>query len=487
MELFEMTAHELHDLLVRKEVSAKEITQAVLGRVAAVEDKVKSYITLTPEAALAQAGDIDKQIAAGETIAPLAGIPAAVKDVFCTEGVETTCAAKILQGFIPPYNATVMDRLQQNGMVMIGKTNCDEFAMGSSTENSAFFKTHNPWDLSRVPGGSSGGSAAAVPAGEAIYSLGSDTGGSIRQPAAFCGTVGMKPTYGRVSRYGLIALASSLDQAGPFTKDVTDCALVMNAIAGSDPQDATAATVPVPDYRESLKIDVKGLKIGVPKEYFGAGIAPDVRQAITDSIELLTSLGATAEEVSLPHSKYALATYYIIQSAEASSNLARYDGVRHGYRTPEAEDVLTLYSKTRSEGFGKEPKRRIMLGTLALSAEYYDACYLKAMKVRTLIRQDFERAFADYDVLITPVAPTVAFGIGEKMDDPLQMYMSDICTIPINLAGIPGLSIPCGFSNGLPIGLQILGKPFSEPTLLRTAYTLEQNSDYHKVRPQLGR
>ncbi|MGI5840180.1 MAG: Asp-tRNA(Asn)/Glu-tRNA(Gln) amidotransferase subunit GatA [bacterium] len=487
MELFEMTAHELHDLLVRKEVSAKEITQAVLGRVAAVEDKVKSYITLTPEAALAQAADVDKQIAAGETIAPLAGIPAAVKDVFCTEGVETTCAAKILQGFIPPYNATVMDRLQQNGMVMIGKTNCDEFAMGSSTENSAFFKTHNPWDLSRVPGGSSGGSAAAVPAGEAIYSLGSDTGGSIRQPAAFCGTVGMKPTYGRVSRYGLIALASSLDQAGPFTKDVTDCALVMNAIAGSDPQDATAATVPVPDYRESLKIDVKGLKIGVPKEHFGAGIAPDVRQAITDSIELLTSLGATAEEVSLPHSKYALATYYIIQSAEASSNLARYDGVRHGYRTPEAEDVLTLYSKTRSEGFGKEPKRRIMLGTLALSAEYYDACYLKAMKVRTLIRQDFERAFADYDVLITPVAPTVAFGIGEKMDDPLQMYMSDICTIPINLAGIPGLSIPCGFSNGLPIGLQILGKPFSEPTLLRTAYTLEQNSDYHKVRPQLGR
>jgi len=487
MELFDLTAHELHDLLVRKEVSATEITKSVLDRVGAVEDKVKSYLTLTPEAALERAGMVDRRIAAGETIEPLAGIPAAIKDVLCTEGVETTCASKILKGFYPPYNATVVERLRANGMVMIGKTNCDEFAMGSSTENSGFFNTHNPWDLSKVPGGSSGGSAASVPAGEAIYSLGSDTGGSVRQPAAFCGVVGMKPTYGRVSRYGLIALASSLDQVGSFTKDVTDCALVMNAIAGHDHYDTTAATVPVPDYRESLKNDVKGLKIGIPSEYFGDGIAPDVRQAIMASIELLTSLGAVAEEVSLPHSKYALATYYLVQPSEASSNLARYDGVRYGYRTPDTDDILTMYKKTRNEGFGKEVKRRIMLGTYALSSGYYDAYYLKALKVRTLIRQDFERAFADYDVLITPVTPTVPFGFDEKTDNPLQMYMSDICTIPINLSGIPGLSVPCGFSGGLPIGLQILGKPFSEPTMLQVAYTLEQNTDYHKVRPQLGR
>ncbi len=487
MELYDLTAHELHDRLVSKEVSAVEITRSVLERVDAVESQVKSYLQLTPEAALAKAAAIDQKIHAGEEVPPLAGIPGAIKDVLCTEGVETTCASKILKGFYPPYNATVVQRLLDNGMVMIGKTNCDEFAMGSSTENSGFFNTHNPWNLATVPGGSSGGSAAAVPAGEAVFSLGSDTGGSIRQPAAFCGVVGMKPTYGRVSRYGLVALASSLDQVGPFTKDVTDCALVMNAIAGQDRYDTTSASVPVPDYRQSLVNDVKGLKIGVPKEYFAEGIEPEIREAVMRSIELLASLGATYEEVSLPHSKYALATYYLVQPSEASSNLARYDGVRYGYRTPEAADLLDMYMKSRVEGFGREVKRRIMLGTYALSSGYYDAYYLKALKVRTLIRQDFERAFEKFDVLITPVTPTPPFTFGEKTDNPLQMYLSDICTIPINLSGIPGMSVPCGFTQGLPIGLQILGKPFSEETMLRVAYTLEQNTDYHKARPQLGR
>jgi aspartyl-tRNA(Asn)/glutamyl-tRNA(Gln) amidotransferase subunit A len=435
---------------------------------------------------MAKAKEVDEKIHKQEPISPLAGIPAAIKDVLSTDGVETTCGSKILAGYVPPYSATVVDRLKANDMVMIGKANCDEFAMGSSTENSGYYPTCNPWNLRTVPGGSSGGSAASVAAGQAIYSLGTDTGGSVRQPASFCGVVGMKPTYGRVSRYGLIALASSLDQIGPFTKDVTDCALVMNAICGHDPLDSTSARVDTPDYTKSLVNDVKGLRIGVPKEYFAEGMEPEVRDAIEKSIRQMESLGAHVEEMSLPHSSYALATYYLIQPSECSSNLAKYDGARFGYRTPGAEDILTMYRKTRSEGFGKEVKRRIMLGTYALSSGYYDAYYLKAQKVRTLIRQDFEKAFAEYDVLLAPTSPTVAFEFGAKTDNPLQMYLSDICTIPINLAGIPGLSIPCGFSNGLPIGLQILGKPFSEDIMLRVAYTFEQNNEYHLARAALG-
>ncbi len=486
MELYDRTAHELHSLLLNKEVSAEEITRSVLERNDQVEESVRSYITLLPEMAIAKARAVDKKISRGESISPLAGIPGAIKDVLSTKDIETTCGSKILKGYIPPYNATTVEKLHGQDMVMIGKTNCDEFAMGSSTENSSFYPTRNPWNLDTVPGGSSGGSASSVAAGQTIYSLGTDTGGSVRQPASFCGVVGMKPTYGRVSRYGLIALASSLDQIGPFTKDVRDCALVMNAISGHDHQDSTSATVPVPDFTKSLVNDVRGMKVGVPKEYFAEGMESEVRTAIEKCLEQLEAMGAHCEETSLPHSEYALATYYLIQPSECSSNLAKYDGVRYGYRSDKAEDIVEMYKHTRSEGFGKEVKRRIMLGTYALSSGYYDAYYLKALKVRTLIRQDFEKAFAKYDVLITPTSPTVAFRFGDKTENPLAMYLSDICTIPINLAGIPGMSIPCGFSNGLPIGLQILGKPFSEDIMLRAAYSIEQNNDYHLARPHLG-
>jgi len=412
----------------------------------------------------------------------MSGINIAVKDNICTKGIKTTCSSKMLENYIPPYNATVYEKLIAAGANIVGKTNMDEFAMGSSTENSAFFSTRNPWNLDCVPGGSSGGSAAAVAAGLADMALGSDTGGSIRQPAAFCGVVGMKPTYGRVSRYGLIAFASSLDQIGPITKNVSDCAKLLNVISGYDPKDSTSANIPVPDYTKSLKNDIKGLKIGIIKELIGDGISEEVKSSIKDAIKLLESLGATTEEVSLPSFEHAVSAYYLIAPAEASSNLSRYDGVHYGLRIKDTKDLLTMYYETRKAGFGPEVKRRIMIGTYALSAGYYDAYYLKALKVRTLIKNDYDKAFSKCDVLISPTTPTVAFKIGEKTDDPLSMYLSDIATIPVNLAGVPAISIPCGFSNGLPIGLQITGKIFDEETIIRTAYTYEQNTEWHKCK-----
>lgn len=479
MELFKYTAHQLHEKLVSKEISAVELTQSVLDRVDAVEKDVQAYITQTREGALAQAKVVDEKISQGQTISTLAGIPGALKDNMCTNGVKTTCASQILAGFIPPYDATVVEKLKENDTVIIGKANMDEFAMGGSTENSGFFPTRNPWNLETVPGGSSGGSAAAVAAGEAIWALGSDTGGSIRQPAAYCGLVGMKPTYGRVSRYGLVAYASSLDQIGPITRDVTDCAHVLNIICGHDAKDSTSINAGVPDYTKSLINNVKGLKIGLPREYFASGMDPEVERAINKAIEQLVSLGAEYKEISMPHTEYALSAYYMIAPAEASSNLARYDGVSFGQRV-EGSDIIDMYKKTRSEFLGAEVKRRIMLGTYALSAGYHDAYYLKALKVRTLVKQDFDKAFDNVDVIITPTAPTTAFKIGEKTNDPLAMYLQDVCTIPVNLAGVPAVSIPCGFAGGMPIGLQIIAKPLGEETLVRTAYTFEQNNNYHK-------
>lgn len=484
MDLNRLTAHELHDLLVSRQVSAREVTQSVLDRISGVEDRVRAFVTVTADIALAQADAVDRRIAQGEEIGPLAGIPIAIKDNMCTKGTLTTCSSKILYNWVPPYDATVVERLANAGAVMIGKTNLDEFAMGSSTENSAFFVTRNPWDLKRVPGGSSGGSAAAVAADEAILALGSDTGGSIRQPASFCGVVGMKPTYGRVSRYGLVAFASSLDQIGPLTKDVTDCALLLQSISGKDPMDSTSVDLPVPDYIASLRNDVRGLKIGVPKELFAQGVRPEVADAVMNGIELLKSLGAEYREISMPILEYTLPTYYILAPSEASSNLARYDGVRYGLRSKGATDVLSIFCKSRNEGFGPEVKTRIMIGTYALSAGYYDAYYLKAQKVRTLVRKAYDEAFSEFDVLISPTAPTVAFGIGEKADDPMEMKLADVCTIPVNMAGIPALSITCGFSEGLPIGMQIMGRPFDEETILRVAYTFEQNSEFRR-RPEL--
>lgn len=466
-------------LIRTKKVSAKEVAQSFVDRVRAVEDKVKAYVTVTPEIALKQADEVDRAISRGEVIGPLAGIPGAIKDNMCTRGVLTTCSSKILHNYKPVWDATVVERLNNERFVMVGKTNLDEFAMGSSTENSGFFVTHNPWNLDKVPGGSSGGSAAAVAADECAFALGSDTGGSIRQPASFCGVVGMKPTYGRVSRYGLVAFASSLDQIGPITKDVTDCAIVMNAICGKDPCDSTSLDVPVPDFTKSLVDDVRGLRIGVPKEYFGPGTDPEVEAAVRAAIDLLVSLGAEAKDTSLPNTDYGLPVYYIIAPAECSSNLARYDGVRYGLRSARSKDTVSMYETTREEGFGQEVKQRIMIGTYALSAGYYDAYYLKAQKVRTLLRRDFDKAFEEFDVLITPTSPTVAFGIGELADDPLAMKLADVCTLPVNLAGIPGVSIPCGFSKGLPIGLQIIAKGLDEETLIRVAYTFERHRDHH--------
>ncbi len=416
---------------------------------------------------------------------PLAGIPMAFKDNMCSTGIKTTCSSKMLRNFIPPYNATVVERLLGSGAICLGKLNMDEFAMGSSTENSAFFPTHNPWDLSCVTGGSSGGSVASVAADEVVYALGSDTGGSIRQPSAFCGVVGMKPTYGAVSRYGLIAFASSLDQIGPLTKTVRDNALVLNAIAGHDPKDSTSVPFAKPDYTEFLVNDIKGLKIGIPQEYFGKGIDQGVARVLQEAIETLKGLGAEVSECSMPHTEYAMPTYYLIAPAECSSNLARYDGVRYGHRSQNNEDIISMFRKTRAEGFGAEVKRRIMLGTYALSSGYYDAYYLKAQKARTLIKQDFDQALEKFDVLLSPTAPTPAFKLGEKLTDPLSMYLSDICTVPLNLAGLPGISVPAGFVNGLPVGLQLMGKAFAEGMLYRVAYTFEQNTDFHKVKPRL--
>ena len=478
MELYQLPAHELHEKMLAGEVSAVEITEAIYDRIEEVEDNVQAYLNLMKEQAIEQAEKVDQKLADGEDINPLAGIPVALKDNLSTEGVETTCASKILEGYQPPYNATVVEKLAAEDVVMTGKTNMDEFAMGSSTENSGIKNTYNPWDVNRVPGGSSGGSAAAVAAGEATIALGSDTGGSIRQPAAFCGVVGMKPTYGLVSRYGLVAFASSLDQIGPFAKDVTDCALALNYIAGHDEMDSTSVEREIPDYTANLDGDISGMKIGVPEEYFGEGIDDEVKEAVWNAIEQLEELGAEYEEVSLPHTDYGLSAYYLIAPAEASSNLARYDGVRYGHRSNQANGLIEMFKKTRQEGFGDEVKRRIMLGTYALSSGYYDAYYKKAQKVRTLIKQDFDEAFAEYDILISPTTPTTAFEIGDKSNDPLQMYLSDICTIPVNLAGLPALSMPCGVdSDDLPIGLQIIGDHFAEEKILQAAYALEQTTD----------
>lgn len=484
MELFKSTIHALHGLLVKKEISATELAGSVFSRTDAVEPRIRSYITETRQQALAQAATVDAKIRRGEPVAPLAGIPGALKDNICTQGIKTTCASKMLDNFIPPYNATVVEKLADQGAVVVGKANCDEFAMGGSTENSGFFITRNPWDTERVPGGSSGGSAAAVAAGQAIWALGSDTGGSIRQPAAFCGNVGLKPTYGRISRYGLVAFASSLDQIGPITRDVTDCALVLNAIAGYDAKDSTSINIEAPDYTKALVNDVKKLKIGLPKEYFGAGIQPEVAVAIKKAVDQLVAMGAEVREVSLPHTEYALPAYYLIAPAEASSNLARYDGVGFGHRAP-GNDIIDMYKKTRSQGFGPEVKRRVMLGTYALSSGYYDAYYLKALQVRTLVKQDFDKVFAEVDVLITPTVPLTAFKIGE-LSDPLTMYLQDIYTIPVNLAGLPAISLPCGFAQGLPVGMQIIGKPLAEATILQAAYAFEQANDYHTRFAPLG-
>jgi aspartyl-tRNA(Asn)/glutamyl-tRNA(Gln) amidotransferase subunit A len=486
MDYFSLTIHELHDKLIKGETTSEEITESVLGRIRAVDDKVKAYITVTDEIARVQAREADKRIKAGDISSPLLGIPIAVKDNMCTEGIRTTCASKILDNFVPPYDATVVRNLKRAGYVLCGKPNMDEFAMGSSTENSGFFITKNPWDLERIPGGSSGGSAAAVAAGECIGSLGSDTGGSIRQPASCCGVVGLKPTYGRVSRYGLVAFASSLDQIGPITKDVTDVALLLNVISGHDAMDSTSANIPTPDFTKVLRKDVKGMTIGLPKEYFIEGMDSEVEKAIKDAVKTLEGLGAKVVEVSLPHTDYAVVTYYILATSEASSNLARYDGVKYGFRATAPKDLMDMYMKTREQGFGPEVKRRIMLGTYALSAGYYDAYYKKGQQVRTLIKRDFDEAFKTVDVIATPTAPTAAFKIGEKSSDPLQMYLSDIFTISVNLAGIPGISIPCGFTSvNMPIGLQLLGKHFNEESILHAAFAYEQSMGWHKRRPKL--
>jgi aspartyl-tRNA(Asn)/glutamyl-tRNA(Gln) amidotransferase subunit A len=483
--LYRLTVHEAAALLARRELSSVELTRAVLDRLQAAEGRVKAFITGTPELALQQAQEADERLARGDAT-PLTGIPAAIKDVICTKGVPTTCGSRMLADFIPPYDAFVVERLKQAGLVTVGKANMDEFAMGSSTENSAFFPTRNPWDLQRVPGGSSGGSAAAVAAGQCLCALGSDTGGSIRQPASLCGVVGIKPTYGRVSRYGLVAFASSLDQIGPLARSVRDCALVLNTVAGYDPRDSTSAAMDVPDYTQYLLPELKGLRVGVPREYLGEGMEARVRRAVEAALGQLQALGAEIDrEVSLPSTPYALACYYIIAPSEASANLARYDGVKYGYAFQAGESMWENMEKTRQHGFGDEVKRRIMLGSYALSAGYYDAYYLKAQKVRTLIRREFEDAFQTHDVLVGPVSPTTAFKMGEKVGDPLAMYLSDVFTIPVNIAGLPAISVPCGFADGLPVGLQIIGRPFAEATVLHVAYAYEQATDWHKQYPSL--
>jgi aspartyl-tRNA(Asn)/glutamyl-tRNA(Gln) amidotransferase subunit A len=485
-ELHQLTIHEAHELLKQRKISSTELTKSVLKRIAEIEEKVHACVTIIEDIALKEAEKVDNYIKNAHEITPLTGIPTLIKDVMCTKGIRTTCSSKMLENFVPPYDATVIEKLKAQKAVIVGKTNMDEFAMGSSTEHSAFFPTRNPWDLSRVPGGSSGGSAVAVSTDETIYALGSDTGGSIRQPAALCSVVGLKPTYGRVSRFGLVAFASSLDQIGPMTKDVTDCALVMNVIAGYDSRDSTSVSYPVPDYTQQLIPDIKGLKIGIPREYLGEGVQDQVRVALQAAINKLQELGAEINwEVSLPHTKYALAAYYVLAPSEASANLARYDGVRYGFSGRDASNVIETTERTRQFGFGPEVKRRIMLGTYALSAGYYDAYYLKAQKVRTLIKQEFDQAFEKCDALVTPTSPILPFKLGEKLEDPMQMYLSDVCTLPINIAGIPAISIPAGFADNLPVGMQIMGKPFSEEILLRIAFAYEQATDWHKRKPKV--
>jgi aspartyl-tRNA(Asn)/glutamyl-tRNA(Gln) amidotransferase subunit A len=484
MALHKLSLCELQKKFTAGEVTAFEIVRAYFLRISQVEPKVKAYVTQDKESALAQAAALDEKLKGWRKTRPMTGMPLALKDNLCTDGVLTTCSSRMLQSFVPPYDATVVAKLRQQDYILLGKTNLDEFAMGSSTENSAFGASRNPWNLQCVPGGSSGGSAAAVAADECVAALGSDTGGSIRQPAAFCGVVGLKPTYGRVSRYGLIAFASSLDQIGPITKTVPDAAFLLGAIAGHDPMDSTSANLPVPDYMKALKKkDVKKLKIGVPREFFAEGLDPEVEQAVLAAIEELKSLGGEIKEIELPRTDAAVAVYYVLATAEASSNLARYDGVKFGLRAKDTKDLLDLYRKTRQEGFGAEVKRRIMLGTYALSSGYYDAYYAKAQAVRTLICQDFEAAFKDVDLIVTPVTPTPAFKLGEKSEDPLQMYLSDIFTISVNLAGLPAIALPCGFSKtNLPIGLQIIGRAFEEDTLLRAANAYEQSTQWHLKR-----
>lgn len=476
---------ELHQQLVNKERSAVEITTEALNRIQTLEPKLHSFLHITAEQALETAKQVDAKIAAKEAIGLLEGIPIGIKDNMCTQGIPTTCASRILENFVPTYESTVTQKLQQAGTVMVGKTNLDEFAMGSSTENSGYQVTANPWDLSRVPGGSSGGSAAAVAAEECTIAIGSDTGGSIRQPASLCGVVGMKPTYGLVSRYGLVAYASSLDQIGPFGRNVEDAAILLGAIAGYDPKDSTSLNVEIPDYTQSLKTDLPGLKIGIIQETFGEGLDSVVAKAVKKAIAKLQSLGAEVQEISCPRFRYGLPAYYIIAPSEASANLARYDAVKYGIRQ-EADSLLSMYTKTRAAGFGTEVKRRIMLGTYALSAGYYDAYYLKAQKVRTLIKQDFEKAFEQVDVLVCPTSPTTAFKAGEKTADPLSMYLSDLMTIPVNLAGLPAMSVPCGFDKqGLPIGMQLIGKVLREDQLFQVAYAYEQSTDWHTKKPKL--
>jgi aspartyl-tRNA(Asn)/glutamyl-tRNA(Gln) amidotransferase subunit A len=481
-ELYTLSIHEAGELLHQRKISSVELTQAHLDRIRAVEPKVKAFTLVTDDLAMKQAREADRRLASGENIHPLTGIPIAIKDVICTKDIPTTAGSRMLEHFKPPYDAAVMERLHAAGIVMVGKTNMDEFAMGSSTEHSAFFPTRNPWDLERTPGGSSGGSAAVVAAGMAMGSYGSDTGGSIRQPGSLCNLVGLKPTYGRVSRFGLIAFGSSLDQIGPFARNARDAAILLQAIAGHDSRDATSSSQPVQDYSAALTGNIKGLRIGVPEEYWVEGTQPAVVNAIRQAIECLREMGAEISPVSLPHTKYGVAAYYIIAPAEASANLARYDGVKYGYSYRDTSEMWEAMEKTREFGFGAEVKRRIMLGTYALSAGYYDAYYVRAQKIRTLIAQDFEQAFERFDVLVSPACPTVAFKIGE-ISDPYQMYLQDVFTIPANLAGICGVSIPGGFSEGLPIGLQLLGNIFKEDSILRVADAFEQRTDYHKQWP----
>ena len=486
MKLYELTIGEAHRLLKNKEISSVELTRAVLDRINTVEGNVDAFITISEQTAMEQAKAADQKIAGGHC-KPLTGIPRAVKDVICIQGMRTTCASKILENFIPPYSATVIEKLWREGAVTLGKTNMDEFAMGSSTENSGIKNTRNPWDLSRVPGGSSGGSAAAVAADMCLGALGTDTGGSIRQPASYCSAVGMKPTYGRVSRFGLVAFASSLDQIGPLTKNVSDCAIMLNTIAGYDSSDSTSVPEDVPDYTTALQKGLKGVRVGIPREYTATeGMDPEVSKAIHNAVQIFEDMGAEKINVSLPHTEYAVAAYYVIAPSEASSNLARYDGVKYGLRDKDQNDLIKMYRSTRSNGFGPEVQRRIIIGTYCLSAGYYDAYYGKASQVRTLITEDFHKAFETCDLILCPAAPTPAFKIGEKVDDPLTMYLTDIFTLSANLAGIPGMSIPCGFSKkGHPIGLQLMGKHFSEGTLLKAAYNFEQATDFHKKKPNL--
>ena len=491
-----LTIHEAQQRLARREISSVELTRSCLERIDQVEDRVKAFITVTGDLALQQAEEADRRIEAGQG-GPLTGIPVQIKDVMCTRGIRTTCASRMLEDYVPVYDATVVEKLLHQGAVLLGKGNMDEFAMGSSTENSAFFPTRNPWDLDRVPGGSSGGAAASVAAGEAVYSLGSDTGGSVRQPASLCGVVGMKPTYGLVSRYGLIAYASSFDQIGPVTQDVTDCAIVLNAITGHDPRDATSLTHEKTDYTAGIAGDSSSsplsqlgpqggrFRLGVPDEYFVDGMEDGVRQTLMAAIETMEGLGASVERVSLPTTRYALACYYIIAPSECSANLARYDGVKYGYSYQDTDQMWEAMERTRQHGFGPEVCRRIMLGTYALSAGYYDAYYLKAQQARTLIREDFTRVFQQVDALLTPTSPVVAFPLGEKTADPVEMYLIDVCTLPVNIAGLPGLSIPCGFSQGLPVGMQLIGPQLSEPALLRLGYAYQQATGWHKQLPEL--